>query len=169
MEHKEAVYVSAKYHDIRLNSTMMRKKIVDLLSLLFVNTYILSLKTFNYHWNIKGTLFDMLHEAADEQYDDFVCAITEIADRIRELGYEIPNTYAQVGRLSELETEDFNISSILTDLIRRNERIVQQVRKGIMYAAEAKDYLTFKLLMKRLKKHEENSRRFRSILNRDNV
>jgi starvation-inducible DNA-binding protein len=164
MEHIETTHVSAKYHDIRLNFIQMRKRIVNLLSNLLVNTYILSLKTFNYHWNIQGRLFDLLHETAEEQYDDFMNAVNEIAERIRELGYEIPDTYSHVGKLSEMGNEDFDISSILADLVRRNDAIVNQVRTEIVYVAEAKDDKTYNLLMKRLKKHEENSKRFKSIV-----
>ena len=158
-------FVATQFNDIELNVSFDKiKKVVNLLSLLLINTYILSLKTFNYHWHIRTKLFDRLHAIADEQYDDFMAAIRDISNRIHALGYEIPDTYAQVAKLSEINMDNKDIYFVANELIERNENIVRQIRYGMGHVADACDNVTYLLLMQRLRKHENNALNFRKIL-----
>ena len=64
-----------------------RKSIVDGLSRLLSDTYVLYLKTHNFHWNVTGPAFRTLHLMFEEQYTELALAVDSIAERIRALGF----------------------------------------------------------------------------------
>lgn len=64
-----------------------RKSIVDGLSRLLSDTYVLYLKTHNFHWNVTGPMFRTLHLMFEEQYNELALAVDSIAERIRALGF----------------------------------------------------------------------------------
>jgi starvation-inducible DNA-binding protein len=45
-----------------------RKKIVEGLSQVLAESYVLYLKTLNFHWNVTGPMFQPLHAVFEEQY-----------------------------------------------------------------------------------------------------
>ena len=57
-----------------------RKKIADGLSHLLADSYILYLKTHNFHWNITGAMFNSLHTMVETQYTEQWTALDEIAE-----------------------------------------------------------------------------------------
>jgi starvation-inducible DNA-binding protein len=67
-----------------------RKSIVDGLSRLLSDTYVLYLKTHNFHWNVTGPSFRTLHLMFEEQYNELALAVDSIAERIRALGFPAP-------------------------------------------------------------------------------
>lgn len=71
-----------------------RKSIVDGLSRLLSDTYVLYLKTHNFHWNVTGPSFRTLHLMFEEQYNELALAVDSIAERIRALGFPAPGSYA---------------------------------------------------------------------------
>ena len=79
-----------------------RKSIVEGLSRLLSDTYVLYLKTHNFHWNVTGPMFRTLHLMFEEQYNELALAVDLIAERIRALGFPAPGAYATYARLSSL-------------------------------------------------------------------
>ena len=63
-----------------------RKSIVDGLSRLLSDTYVLYLKTHNFHWNVTGPMFRTLHLMFEEQYNELALVVDSIAERNRALG-----------------------------------------------------------------------------------
>ncbi|WP_164662997.1 Dps family protein, partial [Pseudomonas viridiflava] len=60
-----------------------RQQIVDGLSHLLSDTYVLYLKTHNFHWNVTGPMFRPLHLLFEELYTELATAVDSIAERIR--------------------------------------------------------------------------------------
>ena len=76
-----------------------RARIADGLSRLLADTYTLYLKTHNFHWNVKGPMFNTLHLMFMDQYNELWISNDLIAERIRSLGFPAPGTYAAFGKL----------------------------------------------------------------------
>src|SRR5471032_168412 len=87
-----------------------RKSIVDGLSRLLSDTYVLYLKTHNFHWNVTGPMFRTLHLMFEEQYTELQDAVDVIAERIRTLGMPAPATFADFLKLSSIK-EDHGVPS----------------------------------------------------------
>ena len=72
---------------------MTNYKTTEILESILANSYGLSLKTQNYHWNVTGENFKTFHELFGEQYEDISDAIDELAERIRALGEKVEGTF----------------------------------------------------------------------------
>ena len=62
------------------------------LSRVLADTYMLYLKTHNFHWNVEGANFRNLHLMFEEQYQALWKSLDELAERIRALGQYAPGT-----------------------------------------------------------------------------
>ena len=60
-----------------------RRDIAFGLSKFLADTYTLYLKTHNFHWNVKGPMFQTLHTMFETHYNDLWMAVDLIAERYR--------------------------------------------------------------------------------------
>jgi starvation-inducible DNA-binding protein len=97
------------------------------------DAFVLSTKTRNFHWNVKGMHFSELHALFGAQYDDLDAAIDEIAERIRQLGLEAPGSLAQFLKASRLpETQSApDAHTMIALLLKDHETIIQHLRQNI--------------------------------------
>jgi starvation-inducible DNA-binding protein len=51
---------------------MSNNPVAESLKKVLASSYILSLKTQNYHWNVKGPHFKQLHDLFGEQYNELI-------------------------------------------------------------------------------------------------
>lgn len=66
------------------------------LATLLADSYLLYVKTHNYHWNVTGPMFTTLHTLFENQYTELATAVDEIAERIRSLGPYAPGSLAEI-------------------------------------------------------------------------
>jgi starvation-inducible DNA-binding protein len=78
------------------------KEIAKLLGEFLADTYVLYLKTQNFHWNVVDSRFDMLHKMFQEQYEDLAEAADLIAEQIRIVGHLSPGTMKEFLKLTRL-------------------------------------------------------------------
>lgn len=143
-----------------------RKKIAGALSKVLADSYMLYLKTHNYHWNVTGELFHSLHEQFEEQYTELADAIDEIAERIRALGYRAPGTFKEFKELTSIEEQQDEPNAM--EMVRRlaigNEQVIRTARVALKPANEAEDEATIDLLTHRLHVHSKTVWMLRSHL-----
>lgn len=143
-----------------------REEIADALSRVLADSYVLYLKTHNYHWNVTGELFHSLHEQFEEQYTELAEAIDEIAERIRALGFKAPGTFQEFQQLTSIK-EDTETPEAL-EMVRRlavgNEQVLITAREALQPANEAEDEATIDLLTERLHIHSKTAWMLRSHL-----
>jgi starvation-inducible DNA-binding protein len=143
-----------------------RAAIVQGLSKLLADSYVLYLKTHSFHWNVEGPMFQTLHQMFMEQYTETWNAIDLIAERIRSLGEYAPGTYREYARLTRIkETEGVpRAEEMVQLLIEGQETIVRTAREVLPVADEAHDEPTLDLLTQRMQIHEKNAWMLRSLL-----
>lgn len=143
-----------------------RKRTAEAISKLLADSYLLYLKTHNYHWNVTGELFQPLHELFEEQYTELAEAIDEIAERIRALGFKAPGSFREFQELSTIDEEVEKLSSL--EMVRRlaadNEKVLRTAREGLQPAREAEDEATIDMITQRLHVHSKNAWMLRSHL-----
>ena len=146
-----------------------RKMVADGLSRLLADTYLLYLKTHNFHWNVEGPMFNTLHQMFMEQYTEMWNALDIIAERIRSLGKYAPGSYLQYTRLSRIqESSDVpKAREMIEQLLRGHEQIVVTARELFPAAESANDQSTCDLLTQRLQVHEKTAWMLRSLLVQD--
>ena len=147
-------------------STEDRAKIVESLSTVLADAYMLYLKTHNFHWNVTGPLFSSLHVMFEEQYTEQWNALDEIAERIRALGHFAPATYKRYAELSNIKEEADVLSSkeMIRQLVEGNEILIRTLRASVKVADDLDDFPTADMLTTRMEVHEKNAWMLRSFL-----
>ena len=151
--------------DIGIN-TQDRARIAQGLSRLLADTYLLYLKTHNFHWNVEGPMFQTLHDMFMAQYTETWNAIDPIAERIRALGHYAPGTYREYLKLASVKETDGvpKAQQMVKLLIDGQEAVARTARTVLPLADEANDQPTLDLLTQRLDVHEKNAWMLRSLL-----
>ena len=143
-----------------------RAAIAQGLSRLLADTYTLYLKTHNFHWNVKGPMFQTLHLMFETQYNELALAVDLIAERIRALGFAAPGTYAAYAKLSSIaETEGVpEAGEMIRLLVQGQEAVVRTARAIFPLVDKAADEPTADLLTQRMQVHEKTAWMLRSLL-----
>lgn len=143
-----------------------RKKISDALSALLADSFVLYLKTHNFHWNVTGPQFNSLHLMFMGQYTEQWNALDLIAERIRALGHPAPGTYKEFVKLASIkEVEGVpKANDMIRHLVAAQEATARTARKLLSVADAANDQPTMDLLTQRLDVHEKTAWMLRSLL-----
>lgn len=143
-----------------------RKQITNGLSALLADSYMLYIKTHNFHWNVEGPMFNTLHVMFMGQYTELWNALDTIAERIRSLGEYAPGSYKQFAALTSIEESEKvpKAEKMIAELIKGHEVVIQTARRLIPVCAEAHDEVTAGILTDRLEIHEKTSWMLRSLL-----
>jgi starvation-inducible DNA-binding protein len=143
-----------------------RARIADGLSRLLADTYTLYLKTHNFHWNVKGPMFQTLHLMFEAQYNELALAVDLIAERIRALGFPAPGTYKEYAKLSSIEETDGvpEATEMIRLLVAGQEAVARTARKIFPLVDKANDEPTADLLTQRMQVHEKTAWMLRSLL-----
>jgi starvation-inducible DNA-binding protein len=146
--------------------TKDRKEICKALSKLLADSYLLYLKTQNYHWNVTGKMFQSLHVLFEAQYRDLAEAVDVIAERIRALGEFAPGSFSSFVKLTSIkeETSIPTAEEMVHNLVQGNEAVVASAREIIQLSEECEDDVTADLMVSRMQKHEKNAWMLRSMI-----
>lgn len=142
------------------------ENIANALGHLLADTYMLYLKTHNYHWNVTGMNFQALHGMFEEQYTELAEAIDTIAEQIRSLGHFAPGSFKVYSKLTSI-TEEEEVPDDRT-MVRRlqeaNETVIRTARKALPACEEAGDEASLDLVTERLRTHSKVAWMLRSHL-----
>ena len=143
-----------------------RAAIAKGLSRLLADTYVVYLKTHNFHWNVEGPMFQTLHQMFMEQYTETWNAIDLVAERIRSLGHYAPGTYREYLELARVkETPGVpKAGQMVKLLLEGQEAVVKTAREILPLAEGADDQPTLDLLTQRMQVHEKNAWMLRALL-----
>jgi starvation-inducible DNA-binding protein len=135
-----------------------RKSVAEALSRILADTYVLYLKTQNFHWNVTGPQFGKLHDIFEEEYIDLRDAGDDLAERIRALGHFAPGSYAQFAKLTSIEEATGNPPSapeMIEQLAQDNETLSRVARSVLTAAENANDEVTVDMMVQRMGVHEK--------------
>lgn len=143
-----------------------RAKIAEGLSRLLADTYTLYLQTHNFHWNVKGPMFQTLHLMFETQYNELALAVDLIAERIRALAFPAPGTYREFAKLASVKEVAGvpKAEDMLRILIEGQETVVRTARSVFPVVDQANDEASADLLTQRMQVHEKTAWMLRSLL-----
>lgn len=143
-----------------------RKAIANGLSKLLADSYTLYLMTHNFHWNVRGPMFNTLHVMFMEQYTEQWNALDMVAERIRSLGFPAPGTYKEFVELASIkEVEGVpKALDMVKYLVAAQEATARTARSLFPAVEKANDQPTMDLLTQRLDVHEKTAWMLRSLL-----
>jgi len=130
--------------------------VVEQLTKIMADTYVLVVKTHGAHWNVQGPNFFGLHAAFEAQYQSLFLAVDELAERVRALGQHVPGSMAKLAALSSIgDIDKFDSESLVLALRDDHRAIAKQCRDVITAADEAQDSATSDLLIRREQEHDK--------------
>jgi len=143
-------------------------KITEGLAHYLSDTFILYVKTLNFHWNMVGNQFYMFHKLLEEQYRELAEAIDDLAERIRHLGHIAPGSMAEfleLGCLKETKSQrNLAWEMMIGDLVALHFELVEQGHHLIKVCDAANDQGTSDLLIERIRFHAKQAWLLRSHL-----
>lgn len=144
--------------DIGINA-VDRKKVADAVNNNLADSYVLLLKTHNYHWNVEGTSFKALHDMFMEQYTELFAAVDELAERVRALGFYAVGSFAEYLKRSAVKEESSHPDAIqmVMNLAEDHEKLAKRCRETLGLADEAGDEVTVDLMTQRITLHEKTA------------
>jgi starvation-inducible DNA-binding protein len=168
MSQKQGPETSAMPINIGINEKD-RQQIATGLSGLLADTYVLYLKTHNFHWNVTGPMFQTLHLMFETQYNELWLAGDLIAERIRAIGHFAPATYKEFSRLASIQEEEGvpAAEDMIRLLVQGPESAARTARAAFKVSEAANDAPTADLLTQRLQAHEKTAWMLRSLLAHD--
>lgn len=142
------------------------QQVVQELSTLQADTYVLYVKTQNFHWNVVDPRFHSLHEFFEEQYEELAEAVDVIAERIRALDEKAPGSMREYLELTRLEESKNTLSAgeMLKALLHDHESLIQALRIAIDQTAKLGDQGSSDLCINRIRAHEKTAWMIRSHL-----
>lgn len=119
-----------------------------------LNSFLADLAVFyrklqNYHWNIIGKDFFVLHAKLEEYYDEINEQIDEIAEHILILGKQplgTMNDYLEITSIQEAKNEKIEDKQMITKILADFETLLQKAIQIKELAEEKKSYKTSSLM-----------------------
>jgi starvation-inducible DNA-binding protein len=133
-------------------------QVIDGLSRLLADSYVLYLKTQNYHWNVTGPHFNALHMLFQSQYEDLALANDLIAERIRALGEKAPGSFAAFSKLTRIREEAGypSATQMLKNLVKDHQALADTAEALLTAAEKEGDEPTVDLAIQRQQIHQKN-------------
>ncbi len=143
-----------------------RSEISEALGHLLADSYMLYLKTHNYHWNVTGMNFQSLHAMFEEQYTELAQAIDDIAEQIRSLGHFAPGSFKEYSKMTTITEEEGlpDDRTMVKKLQEANEAVIRTARKALPACEKAGDEATLDLVTERIRTHSKVAWMLRSHL-----
>ena len=137
------------------NSTaQMAKHLVNVVS----DTYLLTIKTHGYHWNVTGPQFYELHLLLEKQYQELFEAADTIAERIRALDVFAPGSaqaFHMHTAVKEAGDKPPSAKGMVVDLVKTHEQVRDRIEEGRAFANEIADAASEDFLIQRLDAHDK--------------
>lgn len=123
---------------------------------ILANTYVIYVKTQNFHWNVTGMHFHALHDMFESQYTELASKIDEIAERIRMLGHAAPGSMSEFLQLATIEESAMTLSwqDMLECLLKDHQVQDQLLQQTGLIMAEHEDEVSAGLVADLQKMHQ---------------
>lgn len=143
-----------------------KQNVIDGLSQLLADTYLLYVKTQNFHWNVTGRDFYSLHKLFEEQYEQLSEATDLLAERIRALKAKAPGSLAEFLKLASLNESgnDLDAVSQVKQLLSDHETLAANIEKLFAIAEADGDEVTLDMLIERKTEHDKTAWMLRSTI-----
>lgn len=144
----------------------MKNSTVSLLATLLADTYVLYVKTQNFHWNIEDPRFYSLHKMLEGQYEELAEANDLIAERIRAVGEKSPGSMKEFLNFTNLTEADENYTGheMIEELYKDHQTLIKSLHSYIQKGEKTNDDGTVDLFIQRLRAHEKTAWMLKSHL-----
>jgi starvation-inducible DNA-binding protein len=134
------------------------EEIAALLNGYLANLHVLYAKLHNFHWNIEGPSFYVLHQEIQKLYESVETEIDDVAERVLKIGRRPAASlgdYLKLATLEETESRGYRDTEVIDALIPDYQALVAELRTTIERAQRLGDEGTADDAIASLKAHEK--------------
>jgi starvation-inducible DNA-binding protein len=133
------------------------QNLLEAMKNMLADSYILFLKTQNYHWNVTGPHFASLHGLFEEQYRELFEANDEIAERIRAMGHYAPGSFEAFKKIATVEEEKDvpDSKAMIGNLAKDHEKLAKDAQAVIDAGEAANDDVCVDMGVRRREVHQK--------------
>jgi len=142
-------------------------EVAEVIAQFLADTYVLYVKTQNFHWNVVDPRFFFLHKMFEEQYENLAEATDLLAEQMRSLKFRALGSMKQFLSHASLEESEGDLSAdeMLHELVNDHQKMMKDLGTAIE-EIQNKDQGAADLLIERLRFHEKTAWMLRSHLQR---
>ena len=125
------------------------RAVAEALNAVLADTFALYVKTKNFHWHVSGPHFRSYHLLLDEQSQQILATVDELAERVRKIGGTTLRSIGQIARLMRIRDNDDDFVpplEMLSELTADNKAMIQTMRAAHRLADKHEDVATTSLL-----------------------
>ena len=141
------------------------EELVQQMKVILGTNFGLYFKVHSFHWNIEGPDFVQYHTYLGELYESIYDNVDVIAEKIRMLGSFAPTGLSRMLELSAIEESETipKPLEIFSQLVSDNDKLITQIRAGIVLADQANEPAIGNFLQDILDQHQKHAWFLRSI------
>lgn len=141
------------------------EQLIQQMKVILGTNFGLYFKSHSFHWNIEGVDFVQYHTYLGDFYVAVHGNVDIIAEKIRMLGSFAPTGLSRMIELSAVEEIDSipSASTMFNELVKDNEKMITQIKAGIVLADGANEYAISNFLQDLLDQHQKHAWFLRSI------
>jgi starvation-inducible DNA-binding protein len=124
-------------------------ELAEALNGLVADSYVLYLKTKNFHWHVSGPHFRDYHLLFDEQADQIFASTDTLAERVRKLGARTVHSFAEMLKRTSLRENELPYLSpgeMLRELMQDNKTVIRNMREAHGLCDDHDDVATASIL-----------------------
>ncbi|MEI9994550.1 MAG: DNA starvation/stationary phase protection protein [Rhizomicrobium sp.] len=124
-------------------------EIAEALNGLVADSYVLYLKTKNFHWHVSGPHFRDYHLLFDEQAAEIFASTDDLAERVRKLGAKTVHSLAEMLKITSIKENEADFVSpgdMLRELMNDNKTVIGNMRAAHEVADKHDDVATASIL-----------------------
>lgn len=109
-------------------------QVVNILTRVLADEYVLYTKTRGYHWNVVGMQFNDLHKFFEAQYTALEQIVDDVAERARTLGGHALGSLQEMldsKTLEEDSTKGSDAQHMIRSLLSDHEDVIKKLRKDL--------------------------------------
>ena len=125
------------------------KELLNSLNVFLSDLNVFYRKLQNYHWNIKGNLFFVLHSKLEEYYDEINEQVDEVAEHILALDGEPLGTlkdYLNTTKNTEKKNKKIEATEVINTLIKDYSTLLQDAKDIKKLAEQNEEHKTSTLM-----------------------
>lgn len=145
-------------------------ELIESLKVCHANSFAFYLKAHNYHWNVEGENFPMLHDFFNKLYTEVHSAVDVIAELIRTLDEYTPGSLSDLKSRSQIPDERNVPSSevMISNLFRDNQITLESLINGYKTAEKYSEFGISNALQDRIEIHKKHAWMLRSMIKENN-
>ncbi|WP_243291123.1 Dps family protein [Bacillus sp. FJAT-47783] len=128
---------------------MKQSQLVDVVNKQVADWTVLYVKLHNYHWNVKGPHFFVLHDKFEELYTEAATYIDDLAERLLALNGKPVGTMKECLEISSIQEASGNESAeqMVKQIHDDFTMLIEDLSNGMELADEANDEATGDMLL----------------------